>query len=174
MLYAYVKPDGGVVYPYTVTDFRLANPGISMRDDPDPEALAGHGLFPVEPAPAPDHDPVTQDIARAAEHRGGKWVEVWTVTDAAADAVAERKAARRAGMEVSMRQARLALLGAGMLAKVDHVLASLPSPMRDAAVIEWEYAASVRRDSPLIAQLGPALGLDADTLDSLFETAGRL
>lgn len=75
---------------------------------------------------------------------------------------------------ISMRQARLALLGAGLLGAVDAAIAALPSPMRDAAQIEWEYATEVRRDSALIAQLGPALGLDDAQVDALFVTAGAM
>lgn len=73
--------------------------------------------------------------------------------------------------EITMRQARLALLGVGLLSSVNAALDALPSPMKEAAHIEWEYASGVRRDSPLIAQLGPALGLTDEQVDALF-TAG--
>lgn len=167
----YVK-DG--VYPYTVTDFRIANPGISMRADPEPEVLAEFGMFPVAPSPQPPFDPITQDCTRAAELQGGAWVEVWTVTNASQDAVAARLHAKRAGMVVSPRQARLALLGAGKLAAVNTALASLPSPQKEAAQIDWEYATAIERNSPLISQLGPALGMTDAQIDALFEAAAAL
>lgn len=72
---------------------------------------------------------------------------------------------------VSMRQARLALLSAGLLANVDAAIAALPSPQREAAQIDWEYATEVRRASPLIAALGPALGLTDAQIDALFIAA---
>jgi len=75
---------------------------------------------------------------------------------------------------VSMRQARLALLQAGKLQDVDAAIAALPSPDKEQAQIEWEYAAEVKRDSALVAQLAPALGLDAAALDALFITAATL
>lgn len=75
---------------------------------------------------------------------------------------------------VTMRQARLALLGAGKLADVDAAIDMLPSPQKDAARIEWEYAAVVERTSPLIATLGPALGLSEAALDALFVQAATL
>jgi len=75
---------------------------------------------------------------------------------------------------VTMRQARLALLGAGKLAEVDAAIDMLPSPQKDAARIEWEYAAVVERTSPLIATLGPALGLSEAALDALFVQAATL
>jgi len=73
---------------------------------------------------------------------------------------------------VTMRQARLALHAAGLLAAVAPAIANLPDPT--AAEIEWEYAQEVRRESPLTALLGAALGLDDAALDALFVQAGGL
>lgn len=81
---------------------------------------------------------------------------------------------RAAIRPVTMRQARLALLAAGVLGDVAPALAALPSPHRDAAEIEWEYASEVRRDAPLIAAIGSALGLTEDQIDDLFEAAAAL
>lgn len=75
---------------------------------------------------------------------------------------------------VTMRQARLALLNAGRLDEVDTAIGSLPSPDRERARIEWDYARDVVRDSPLIRLLGPALGLDETALDALFTEAATL
>ena len=75
---------------------------------------------------------------------------------------------------VTMRQARLALLGAGLLDDVDAAINSLPSPQKEAARIEWEYAAEVQRNSGLVLGLGEALGLDAAGLDALFVEASKL
>lgn len=75
---------------------------------------------------------------------------------------------------VTMRQARLALLGAGLLDDVEAAIAALPSPHKEAAKIEWEYSQEVQRHNGFVAQLGPALGLDAAALDALFVAAARL
>lgn len=75
---------------------------------------------------------------------------------------------------VSMRQARLALLDAGMLADVDAAVASMPGVEGDAARIEWEYAATVGRSSPLVASLAVALSLTQAQLDALFVQAAGL
>lgn len=72
---------------------------------------------------------------------------------------------------VTMRQARLALLGAGLLAQVNTAVANMPGTEGDAARIEWEYAQEVHRDSPLVATLSVALGLTDETLDNLFKVA---
>lgn len=73
---------------------------------------------------------------------------------------------------VSMRQARRALRAAGLLGTVDAAIAALPGTEGDDARIDWEFATEVRRDSPLIAQLAPALGLSDAQLDGLFVAAG--
>ena len=75
---------------------------------------------------------------------------------------------------VTMRQARLALLGAGLLASVDAAIDSLPSPQKEAARIEWEYATEVQRSSGLVPMMGVALGLDDAALDALFIEAAAL
>lgn len=74
----------------------------------------------------------------------------------------------------SMRQARLALLQIGKLQDVDAAIAALPSPAKDAAKIEWEYATEVRRDSTLMQQLATAIGLDDAALDALFTQAASM
>ena len=71
---------------------------------------------------------------------------------------------------VSMRQARLALLAAGSL---DNVTAAVTAAGQ-AAQIQWDYASEIRRDSPLIVQLTPALGMTAAQIDSLFIQAATL
>ena len=75
---------------------------------------------------------------------------------------------------VTMRQARLALLGAGLLAQVNTAVANMPGTEGDAARIEWEYAQEVRRDSPLVAGLSAALGLTDEALDNLYKAAAGL
>lgn len=72
---------------------------------------------------------------------------------------------------VSMRQARLALLGAGLLTTVNDAIAVMPGIEGEAARIEWEYATEVRRDSPLVVGLASVLGLTEGQLDSLFIAA---
>lgn len=76
--------------------------------------------------------------------------------------------------EVTMRQARLALHAAGKLTAVNAAIAALPDPPKTAALIEWEYSSTVRRDSQFVALLGPALGLDSEALDALFIAASKL
>lgn len=75
---------------------------------------------------------------------------------------------------VTMRQARLALLGAGKLAAVDAAINGMPEPQRSAARIEWEYSGYVERHKALVQGLAPALGLTSEQLDALFVQAATL
>ena len=75
---------------------------------------------------------------------------------------------------VSMRQARLALLQAGLLAGIEAAIAGLSEPQKTAALIEWEYSSEVHRDKAFVQTLGAALGLPPSALDALFIAAAKL
>jgi hypothetical protein len=76
---------------------------------------------------------------------------------------------------VTMRQARLALLSAGLLPQVSVAIAAIADPAEKAAAeIEWDYAATVVRGSPLVATLAAAMSLTDSQLDSLFTQAAAL
>lgn len=75
---------------------------------------------------------------------------------------------------VTMRQARLALLGAGLLSSIDAAIAALPSPQKEAAAIEWEYSQEVQRHNGFVSLLAPALGLTDAQTDALFVQAAKL
>jgi hypothetical protein len=70
--------------------------------------------------------------------------------------------------EVTMRQAKLALLQYGLLQQVDTAIANMPGVQGQAARIEWEYAATVKRNAPLLGQIASAFGLTDEQLDNLF------
>jgi len=71
---------------------------------------------------------------------------------------------------VTIRQAKLALLQAGLL---DDVEAAMTQADR-AAQIEWEYAIEFRRDWPALLAMQSALGLTDGQLDDLFKLAATL
>jgi len=75
---------------------------------------------------------------------------------------------------VTMRQARLALLGAGLLSSVSEAINNMAEPAKSAAQIEWEYSGEVHRNRPFVQQLGAALGLSSQQLDALFVQAATL
>lgn len=70
--------------------------------------------------------------------------------------------------EITMRQARLVLLGAGLLSGVQTAIDGLPEPQRSAANIEWEFSNTLQRRNPFVLTLGPALGLTDAQIDALF------
>lgn len=76
--------------------------------------------------------------------------------------------------QVTMRQARLALLGAGLLSSVDVAIAGMTEPAKSAAQIEWEYAAVVERNSGLVPALASSLGMTESQIDDLFIQAATL
>lgn len=73
--------------------------------------------------------------------------------------------------EVTMRQARRALLAAGLLTAVETAINTLPEPTRSAALIDWNHSNTVHRTNGFVAQLTPLLGLTAAQLDALFIAA---
>ena len=90
-------------------------------------------------------------------------------------ALAGEMTARRAKLVVTMRQARRALLAAGLLDQVDAAIAAIADATeRRQAEIDWEYATTVERLWPWVQTLGAALGLSAEDLDALFEQAATL
>jgi hypothetical protein len=77
--------------------------------------------------------------------------------------------------QVTMRQARIALIQLGLFDKVEAALAAIPDPIqRKVAQQTWEYSAAVERFNPLIVMLAPALGLTAGQVDDLFRLAATL
>lgn len=97
--------------------------------------------------PSPDH------VAQA----DGRWAIV--------PAVPER---------VTMRQARLAMLQAGILDDVETLIQQMPGDEGRAARIDWEYALDVRRDWPLVGALGTQIGMTEQQVDELFIAAASI
>lgn len=75
---------------------------------------------------------------------------------------------------VTMRQARIALLNAGLLSQVDAAIESLPEPQKSRVRIEWEYSNTVERNGTIIPSLAHAMGLDDEQIDGLFVEAEKL
>jgi hypothetical protein len=80
----------------------------------------------------------------------------------------------KAPLAVTMRQARLALLQAGLLTQVDSAIAAMLGPEGDAARITWEFSSMVDRDQPLVQSIGTSLGMNDAALDNLFIIAASL
>lgn len=76
----------------------------------------------------------------------------------------------RVPQTVTMRQARLALHEAGLLSTIESVMGQAD----EKAQIEWEYAAEVHRNSPMIAGVQFATGMTDEEVNSLFFAASVL
>lgn len=72
---------------------------------------------------------------------------------------------------VTVRQAKLALLQAGLLDDVEEAIAASDNR---AAQIEWEYATEFRRDWPALVAMQSVLGLADAQIDDLFHLAATL
>lgn len=80
---------------------------------------------------------------------------------------------RAALPSLTARQLRLGLVSGGfVLTQVDTAIDAIPDPQAKAvAEIEWEYASQFERDHPLIEQVGTALGLSPEQIDTMWQAA---
>ena len=82
----------------------------------------------------------------------------------------ELRARNPVPQQVTMRQARLALLGAGLLDDVEMVIAAAGRE----AQLEWEYAAVVDRSNHAVAIVQQQQALTDTYIDDLFREAAKL
>ena len=146
----------------------LLNPDGSIPPGVDVAVLEAEGITMVLPTPRPEPTP-GYDLAESEPvFEDGMWRQVWIEVERA-------PYVEPVPTVVSMRQARLALLGAGLLDQVESALMGIEDEMqRRAALITWEYATEVRRDDPLVTRLSTVFGLTEEQVDDMFREAGRL
>lgn len=101
--------------------------------------------------------------------------------DATPDEVIEIEARQHQGGQpvvpatVTRRQARQALLLAGLLDQVQVAIDAIPDPVqRGMLQIEWDDGQEFDRDRSTVLTIGAALGLDGAGLDQLFIAAAAL
>lgn len=116
-----------------------------------------------------DNVPIPADPANVDYAAYLRWVEAGN-TPEPADVPKVPKVS-----SVTMRQARLALLQAGLLSSVQSSLETIiDETQKQVALIEWEFAATVDRSSPFTQSLASSLGLTEENLDLLFQAASEL
>lgn len=131
------------------------------------------GAVEIDPeGPLPPHSTLTAPPAttgsQVAQLDGSGWVVLAARPPVPTPVV-------RVPASVTMRQARLALLGAGLLDDVDAAIASIPDETtRRAAQIEWEFSNEVQRNNSFTSLLGAGLGLSSAQIDALFIQAAAL
>jgi hypothetical protein len=82
----------------------------------------------------------------------------------------EMRARNPGPQQVTMRQARIALLNAGLLDDVEVVIAAAGRE----AQLEWEYAAVVDRSNPAVVAVQQQEALTDAQIDDLFREAAKL
>ena len=139
----------------------------ALDNEPDRNAL---GLYLVREAP-PAYDPRTHTLALdGVELVEGACHARYTLVALTPDQLRALVPAK-----VTRRQARQALLLAGLLDQVQPAINAIPDPqLRGMAQIEWDDSQEFERNRPLLIQLGAALGLDSAALDQLFIAAHAL
>ena len=166
----YYRPETNETFT-THSEIRSASPNVIFPASITDDDLAYAGVFPLVSA-----KPVTPAgqvaVPLSIENIDGEWTQLWNVRDATPEEIEQMKPI--IPRQVTMRQARLALLSAGVLGNVASAIESLDSPHREVAQIEWEFSSTVDRDRPLVTMLGPKLGLTAEQLDQMFITAETL
>lgn len=164
------------------------NPNVSLPSVWTSATLDALGVDAVlespKPAPSGDYKLVVRD---GVEFVGTNWVQAWkevdqfveytneedvvvTVEEQIAAYEAQKAAERRATMTCTPRQARLALASQGLYEAVQTSVVAIS----DEARIEWEYATTIERTSPLIDAMKGALGMTDEDLDNLFALAVTL
>ena len=146
----------------TINDVRAAHPETSV-----PDGVAFGAFVPYEPTTLPAHNVYTHEAREILpESQGGALVQRWEVVPRQHVLVPP---------SVTRRQARQALMLAGLLDSVPAAIAAIPDPVqRGMAEIEWADSQAFERDRQLLIQLGVALGLDSAALDNLFIQAAKL
>ncbi len=171
-MYALIKNQAVIQYPFTQADLSAKYPEASVPVEWSPEFMAAEGIVHVIAKDKPAFNPDAQTADESDpifNSESGQWEQGWAVRDLTADELRARVPAA-----VTMRQARLSLLAAGLLQAVNDAIAVMPGADGEAARIEWEYATEVRRDSPLVAALSGPLDLADADLNQLFISAAGL
>ncbi|MYM37270.1 hypothetical protein GTP38_23365 [Duganella sp. FT94W] len=147
----------------------------------DPAARAELGIIEVDGAPPAVGANQRAAVREIVRNDDDGWAVIWDVVDmtpeeiAARDAALAAEQAARVPQKVTRRQARQALLLAGLLDAVQPAIDAISDPVRRRlAQIEWDDSLEFDRHHPLVKSIGVALVLDDVALDTLFLQAAAL
>jgi hypothetical protein len=151
-----------IVVPYEIASslgFDLAAEVAAYQ-----QALEAH-RFTVN-VPRPTHHPVVETIvAHGGEFSIGPEPEVETPNPPEESGVPR---------SVTMAQARIALLNAGLLDQIEEGINNLPESMKRTVLIAWEKSPHVSRNGNLVMMLADDFGLTEEQLDALFVAAAAI
>lgn len=86
----------------------------------------------------------------------------------------EQPVAPHVPQTVTMAQAQLALLNAGLLAQIEAGINNLPESMKQTVLIAWQKSPHVSRQGNLVNLLATDFGLTEKQLDELFIAAAKI
>jgi hypothetical protein len=147
----------------------LLRPDGSIPPGTNVAALEAAGVIFVVPTPVPRPSVgmVVKEGAPAQE--GDVWRQTWV------EEPEPPPAPKPIPAKVTMRQARLILLQAGLLDQVEGAIAAIENPVeRRAAEITWEYSIEVERTNPLVTRLSTVFGLTDEQVNDMFRQAAKL
>ena len=76
---------------------------------------------------------------------------------------------------ISPRQLRLALLSLNLTeSSIDNTINTLPSPLKEQAMIAWKYSTTFERSAEAVGMIGALLSLNNEQLDDIWKQAGVL
>ncbi|MBS0227659.1 MAG: hypothetical protein JSS23_03070 [Proteobacteria bacterium] len=163
---------GTGAYPVTFAQLRAEHP-LTLFPEGFAEDFGDYA--PVRPTAMPDHDHATHKaVEMPPVLMDDQWHQAWEVSALTQEDI---DAARRALVpaKVTRRQARQALLLAGLLGSVQPAIDAIEdATQRQLAQIEWDDSLEFERNRPLLIRLAHAIGLDDAGLDNLFIQAGGL
>ena len=96
-MYALVKDNAIIKYPYTFTDCIRDNPQTSFPSNPGAALFAEFGVLPVKEVPAPSVD-YTKNLIWGTPVFNNGWEQTWIVEDATTEQIAERTASQSASV----------------------------------------------------------------------------
>jgi len=177
------NPDTGALKGASI---KLFDTVMQREGDAQPVAVAGAAGFPLTDimTALQSGAVISMDAANASLVTVQAALDAANVTLAANQSVVDGLNAKIQALtpppapaipvQVTMRQARIALLRAGYLTQIDAAIAALTGAAGQEAQITWNSSSTVRRDNPLLAQIASTFGLTSAQLDGLFTLAATL
>lgn len=105
-MFALIRNNVVVQYPYTVTDLRRAHPSTSFSNNPGDDTLAEFGMLRVFFTPQPQGGAGQVVVEGAPAFDGERWNQTWVVRDKTSAEIAAETQALQAGI-VQATQDRL-------------------------------------------------------------------
>ena len=151
-----------IIYPANTSDLKNTYPNTSFPINLNLSEYEDWGVREVLPT-IPDSVEGKAAKPTTPINIDGLWHQQWILEDIQPSSVPTK---------VTMRQARLALLQAGLLDQIEGALASIEDPIeKKTSEITWEYSIEVERTNPLVIRLTSIFGLSEEQVDNMFRQA---